>query len=260
MGTATMGTARTMYPVRLEPRKLVVSRDGRPVPALIWIPPGTREQLPLVLVGHDGNGHKRGPTVVAMAHGLAREHRIATLAIDGPASGERAANDADARALRREDRTSFRRRYYLDCYDSMVADWRAALDAAQQLPEIGRGPVGYWGLSMGTRFGVPLIVAEPRIRAAVIGLFGHLDGSDVSQRIYDDAGKVDIPILFLQQLADEVVPQRAYYELFKQIGTQNKRLHANPGGRHAVPMSELAASRSFLARRLDPELAVAPDA
>jgi dienelactone hydrolase len=231
-------------------RAVEVHCNGRSVPAVVWIPSGATAPVPLVLVGHGGGGHKRAPTVVAMAEGLARDHAIATLAIDGPVNGDRETNDDAARELRKQDRHAYRRRYYLEKYDEMIADWRAALDAARQLPEIGQGPVGYWGLSMGTRFGVPLIAAEPRIRAAVIGLFGHREGVEASQRVYDDAAKIDIPVLFLQQLGDEEVGQRAYHELFSRIGTPDKRLHANPGGHAQVPRSELQASRWFLARKL----------
>jgi dienelactone hydrolase len=231
-------------------RSIGVHCNGRTVPALLWIPSGTSAPIPLVLVGHGGGGHKRAPTVVAMAEGLARDHGIATLAIDGPVNGERAANDDAAAALRKQDRHAYRRRYYFEKYDEMVQDWRAALDAVQKLAEIGEGPVGYWGLSMGTRFGVPLITREPRIRAAVIGLFGHREGVESGQRVYDDAPAIQIPVLFVQQLNDEEVDQRAYRELFERIGTQDKRLHANPGGHAAVPKSELKASREFLARKL----------
>jgi dienelactone hydrolase len=216
----------------------------------MWIPPAAQAPVPLVLVGHGGGGHKRAATVVNMAEGLVREHGIATLAIDGPVNGERESNDDAARALRNEDRHAYRRTYYLEKYDEMVEDWRAALDAAQRLPEIDPGAIGYWGLSMGTRFGVPLIAAEPRIKAAVIGLFGHREGVESSQRVYDDAAKIHVPVLFLQQLGDEEVGQRAYHELFQRIGTADKRLHANPGGHAQVPRSELEASRLFLARKL----------
>jgi dienelactone hydrolase len=185
-----------------------------------------------------------------MAESLASEHAFATLAIDGPVNGEREANDDNARALRTKDRNAYRRKYYADKYDEMVEDWRAALDAAEKLPEIRRGGVAYWGLSMGTRFGVPLIAAEPRIHAAVIGLFGHRAGDPSLQRVYDDASAINIPVLFLQQLHDEEVSQEAYRELFAQIGTSDKRLHANPGKHVAVPRSELQASRLFLAHKL----------
>ncbi len=234
----------------LQASEIDVICNGRRVPTLLWIPSGATAPVPLVLVGHGGGGHKRAPTVVTMAEGLAREHGIATLAIDGPVNGDRETNDDAARALRAQDRHAYRRTYYIEKYDQMVEDWRAALDAAQRRPEIGASPVGYWGLSMGTRFGVPLIAAEPRIEAAVIGLFGHREGVESSQRVYDDIGKVRVPVLFLQQLRDEEVGQRAYYELFQRIGTADKRLHANPGGHAAVPRSELEASRLFLARKL----------
>src|SRR3954452_16151632 len=32
------------------------------------------------------------------------------------------------------------------------------------------GPVGFWGISQGARIGLPLLAAEPRVRAAVLGL------------------------------------------------------------------------------------------
>ena len=73
---------------------------------------------------------------------------------------------------------------------------------------------------------------------------------ETSQRVYDDASKIRVPVLFLQQLGDEEVGQRAYHELFQRIGTADKRLHANPGGHAQVPRSELEASRLFLARKL----------
>jgi dienelactone hydrolase len=234
----------------IQERRLEVECHGRNVPSIVWTPLGRAAPVPLVLLGHGGGSHKRSAAVVAMAEALAREHAIATLAIDGPVNGEREANDPGALALRRSDRQAYRRKYYAEKYDEMVDDWRAALDVAQQLPEIDRGPVGYWGLSMGTRFGVPLIVAEPRVRAAVIGLFGYAAGAATNQRVYDDAPKITAAVLFLQQLDDEEVDQHAYHELFTRIGTKNKRLHANPGTHAAVPRSELEASRSFLARKL----------
>jgi len=231
-------------------RSLTVNCDGRVVPTVLWMPAGTGAPVPLVLVGHGGGGHKKAPTVTNMAQGLAVEHGIATLAIDGPVNGDRETNNEAARELRKQDRHAYRRKYYMEKYDEMAADWRAALDVAAQLPEIDASAIGYWGLSMGTRFGVPLIVTEPRIKAAVIGLFGHREGVEASQRVYDDAARIDIPILFLQQLEDDEVGQRAYYELFKQIGTRDKRLHANPGTHIQVPRSEMQASRLFLARKL----------
>lgn len=231
-------------------QQLEVVSAGHVVPTVAWIPQVMGRVRGLVLVGHGGGGHKKAPTVVAMAHGLASEHGIATLAIDGPVNGDRPENNEEARTLRQQDRHAYRRKYYMEKYDQMVADWKAALNVAQSLPELSGCPVGYWGLSMGTRFGVPLIASEPRIRAAVIGLFGYREGVETNQRVYDDIGKVSVPVLFIQQLEDDEVSQGAYHELFKRIGTPDRRLHANPGKHAEVPKSELEASRLFLARKL----------
>lgn len=231
-------------------RTLDVVCSGRVVPTVLWTPIGIDSPVPVVLVGHGGGGHKKAPTVAAMAEGLAREHGIATLAIDGPVNGDREENNEAARQLRQADRHAYRRAYYMEKYGQMVEDWRAALDAAQALPEIQEGPAGYWGLSMGTRFGVPLIAAEPRIRVAVLGLFGYREGMETNQRVYDDIGKVQVPVLFIQQLEDDEVSQDAYRELFDRLGTKDRRLHANPGRHAEVPRSELEASRLFLAKKL----------
>ena len=59
----------------------------------------------------------------------------------------------------------------------------------QELPEIGGdGPVGYYGLNMGAPIGVRLTAVEPRITAAVFGLFWPDLAEVVSQ--------ITIPIAF----------------------------------------------------------------
>ena len=45
----------------------------------------------------------------------------------------------------------------------MTADWQTTLKELQQLDEVGDGPLGYWGLSMGTMFGVPFVAATPEV-------------------------------------------------------------------------------------------------
>lgn len=235
---------------RVVERELHVTAGGRLVPTALWTPAGVASPLPLVLIGHGGGGHKRHPRIEHMAHGLVVEHGIAALAIDGPVNGDRATNNAEARALREADRDAYRRRYYMEKYDEMVEDWQAALTAAQALPDVGAGPVGYWGVSMGTRFGLPLVVAEPRVRVAVLGLFGFKPGTEANQRVYEDAPRLRTPVLFLQQLDDLQIDRPAYAAFFDMLGTPDRRLHANLGGHAEIPEAEHADSRRFLAQHL----------
>ncbi len=130
-----------------------------------------------------------------------------------------------------------------------VGDWRAAIDASQDVDPVAHGPVGYFGLSMGTRFGVPLIAAEPRISVAVLGLFG-LPAEETESAFVRAARQVTIPVLFLQQWDDELFPRDDCLALFDLLASEDKTLHANPGGHLRVPRAELGGAAHFLRRRL----------
>ena len=129
--------------------------------------------------------------------------------------------------------------------ESMNEDWKATRAALAELPDVGAGPLGYWGLSMGTLFGVPFVASEPEVRVAVLGLMGA-----AGKRYTASAGDITCPVLFLQQLDDELIGRDACLDLFLAIGSKDKRLHANPGPHVAVPVEEFAHSEAFLAQHL----------
>jgi hypothetical protein len=64
------------------------------------------------------------------------------------------------------------------------------------------------------------------------------------------AGTISCPVLFLQQLDDELIDRDACLGLFLAIGSKDKRLHAHPGPHAAVPAEEMAHSEAFLASHL----------
>ena len=228
-------------------RRFDIVRDGRTVPAMLWTPEAHAGACPLVLVGHGAAQTKTDQYVVALARILARHHGFAACAIDGPVHGDRRSDGTtdgsvmflEFGQLWSEDET---------LTDEMVADWRAVLSSVQALPEIGDGPVGYWGLSMGTILGLPLVVAEPRISVGVLGLMG-LTGP-TKARIEADAKALSCPVLFLVQWDDTLFRRDKCFDLFDAIGTKDKRLHANPGAHSAVPPQEFRDTARFLADHL----------
>jgi dienelactone hydrolase len=226
-------------------RRFDLKVEDRLVPGIVWTPEavkgaepplGATGTRPLVLVGHGGSLHKRTEYVLALARRLVRHHGIAAAAIDGPAHGDRGGAT---------DLSNVAEWWTHSTTDEMVADWKATLAAVQSLPEVGEGPLGYWGLSMGTIFGLPFVAAEPRVQVAVLGLMGA-----TGDRLERDAANVACPVLFLQQLEDELISRKAVLTLFDALGTNDKRLHANPGAHSAVPPEEFVVSQEFLASHL----------
>ena len=103
------------------------------------------------------------------------------------------------------------------------------------------GPVGFWGISQGARVGLPLLAAEPRIAAAVLGL---ADGPITS------APLVTAPVLFYLQSEDDLLEPDACRALFDALGSADKTLVENPGGHLDLPRASVEESAAWLDRKL----------
>jgi dienelactone hydrolase len=103
------------------------------------------------------------------------------------------------------------------------------------------GPVGFWGISRGARVGLPLLAAEPRITAAVLGL---ADGPAAS------APLVTAAVLFYVQSDDDLVRPDACRALFDALGSTDKTLIENPGGHLDLPRTSIEESVVWLDQRL----------
>jgi dienelactone hydrolase len=228
-------------------RSFEVSRSGRRIPGVLWTAADDDQPRPVVMLGHGASGDKRQDYIVSLARGLVRHQGLSALSIDGPVHGERRADGGSVPGLPFAD---FVQRWSAepDLIDDMVADWRSALDAVQALPEVGAGPCGYWGLSMGTIFGLPLVAAEPRVAVAVLGLMGI--AGPTKDRFAADAPVVTCPLLFLVQWHDELFPHELAFALFEAFGSADKRMHVSPGMHAEVPAEEFEASARLLASHL----------
>ena len=221
------------------------------IPGVLWFPAGTAGPRPLVLLGHGGGGHKRAPGVLARARGLTAGCGFAAAALDMPGFGDRpkTAEDerfvAEIRARRAAGEPVIGQvlRYNVALAARAVPEWRSVLDALLDAGVTG-GPVGYWGVSLGSMIGVPLAAAEPRISAAVFGLAGGHDA------LTEAAARIAIPVEFLLQWDDELVPRADGLALFDAFGSAEKTLHANPGRHADVPAFELDSTERFFARHL----------
>ncbi len=229
------------------------------VPAVLWAPDGATGPRPLILMGHGGSQHKKTPGIVARARRYARRYGYATLAIDAPGHGDRISRE-QAAALAREvgarvrgesssaPMAPNRLRQMAQRASQAVPEWNAALAAAQQLDFVGPdGPVGYWGVSMGTAIGVPFVAQCPGIHCAVFGLAGlRANAAEFAEA----AGRIAIPIEFVFQWDDAVAPRENGLALFQAFGSREKSMHINPGGHLGIPAFEGDSWDRFYLRHL----------
>lgn len=221
------------------------------VPGVLWTPEGAHEPRPLILMGHGGGQHKTAPGVVARARRFVTEGGFAVVALDAPDHGDRPKTEEFARIaadLRGgmaagEDVTARLGAMHAHLSGRAVPEWRAVLTAVQELDDVGAGPVGYWGMSMGCGLGIPFVAAEPRVRAAVLGLLG-------AHGLTESAALVTVPVRFLLQWDDDLVPRAEGLALFDALASADKTLHANPGGHGEIPESETGSALRFFARHL----------
>jgi len=222
---------------------------GRRVPGIVWRPEQTNGPTPLVLAGHGGgfgtDGHKRVESIVHLATHLATTHGIATAAIDQPGCGDReGAKEEQARRRKMTVEEAVATLWTRSLVEELVGDWQATLDHLDAAMELGRQGVGYWGLSGGTTFGLPLVASEPRITAAVLGLNGDVP----LMRAY--APNVTCPIMYMMNLDDSFMTRESCLALFDALATSDKRVLAFPGD-HGQNLDQALPDWSrFFAERL----------
>jgi len=228
-------------------RDFRIDTGGRPVTGALWLPSDTGADTALVLCGHGASGDRYQRPIPHLAESFLK-YGVATLALDGPVHGLRQQGPGGRAALAGEIRRP-------TSIDDMVADWLLALASVRETCGLTDGPLAYFGLSMGTLFGIPLLAAASEqgisFRASVLGLAGTSGAVGfLGERLAADAARIGHPVLFLMQLEDELFDRGGYLALFDALATSDKRLHANPGLHPEVPTEEVDATVAFIRERL----------
>ncbi|MFD5786014.1 alpha/beta hydrolase [Streptomyces sp. NPDC127037] len=232
----------------------IVERDFtvNGVPGVLWSPQYGADRAPLVLQAHGGGNHKKHPAMSGRARHLVHGCGYHVAVLDAPGHGDRERTEHDERevaalfAARAADEPEGPIVVRYNDYLARIAvpEYRALLDALQQLPEIGPdGPVGFWGINLGTAIGVPFVAADPRITAAVFGqhwpdaLAGH-------------AERITVPVEFDLQWDDEHISREEGLALFDAFASAEKSLHVNSGKHKELPRFEADSAVRFFARHL----------
>ncbi|MGW2466832.1 alpha/beta hydrolase [Streptomyces bauhiniae] len=224
------------------------------VPGVLWSPASTTDPAPLVLMGHGGGADKRHRAMVGRARLLVTRCGFHAAVLDAPGHGDRprsAQDEQDIAELRRAQAAGAPEApvvvpYNVRLAEQAVPEYRATLDALQELPEIGTGgPVGYVGLGLGMAIGMPLVAAEPRITAAVFGMTWP-------DALLEAAERITVPVEFALHWDSGRIPREASLALFDAFASAEKSLHAHAGEHVAWHLVEAGSATRFFARHLSP--------
>lgn len=217
----------------------ITRANKRQITGALWLPNDGKQTDTLVCCGHGGSGDRFQSPIPQFAARFA-DQRVAVLAIDGPDHGLRQ-HGPGGRAglmidLQRGDQA----------LDDMSEDWRIAVDAVRSRDDLELPRLAYFGLSMGSIYGIPFLAQRDDLIAAVLGLHGVPEGMPHANKMMDAASRIEAPVHFLLQLDDEVFATEDSIRLFRAIGSYDKRMHGNPGKHADIARDEIEHCFDYL--------------
>jgi hypothetical protein len=213
--------------------------DKRDVTGAIWLPESESSSDTLMCFGHGASGDRYQAPIPHLAGRFTKEAGIPVLSLDGPVHGLRQVGDGGRTAFFPEFQKE-------DCITQMTYDWTCAIAEILSLPEISASKLAYFGLSMGSLFGIPMLATRTDITVATLGLVGVQPEFPHGDEILEAAARINCPILFLMQLEDELFPRDGYLKVFDTFPAVDKRIHANPGLHPEIPAEEIDFAFDFL--------------
>jgi len=212
------------------------------IPASLYLPEH-RTAAAVVLLGH-GLGVDRHHEYNKLPARLLTERGCAVLIPELPLHGDRRGEEpADWQAVV----DAWQAYWGGGGVEALAAEWRVTQRYARdRFPGCA---IGYFGLSLGTQYGVAFLAGNDSIEAAVLGLFGSLPlpKTPVMNRY---APLVTCPVAFIKQTDDEIHPGPTVDHLFDSLGSKTKRMIEGIGRHAEVAGANIDAATRFLASYL----------
>ena len=228
----------------------LLRKSKRDVTGALWLPHSKIKDT-LIVFGHGASGNRYQAPICSLANRF-NKNGYASISIDGPVHGLREIPPGGREAFAQELRSP-------TVIEDMIEDWDIAIKLSADKTKLANKTIAYFGLSMGSIFGIPLLSSFARdsnkVVVATLGLLGTTGAVKfLGNRFKTDASLITSPTLFLMQLEDELFPRHGCLELFDSIGSSNKTLHANPGLHPEVPTIEIDYAFQFMLGHIEGHL------
>ena len=189
-----------------------VVQEKRVVAGTVWHSQASSGMRPLLLIGHQETEHKDASEVHDWMHIMCGKYGFVVAAIDGPIHGQRRVGTTEEDLLKKEFD-----QLWNDGDESispMVLDWKLTVDALCELTEVDSRCIGYFGLSMGTAYGLEVVATDLRISAAILGQWGTHRAHQ--ERQLKAARRINCPLEFYAFEKDmNLKYQKELYDTFR---------------------------------------------
>ncbi len=204
-----------------------IRQEDHIIPGTWWSSDSRDDSPPaLTLLQHGGPLHKRHPRTEDLVQSIRGATHGAVLLLDGPIHGLRRTEHPDDLM----EMLAIFKQFWIDDagIDRYVRDWQLALDAVLERGWADPARVAWFGVSMGTAYGIPFCATDERIKAAVFGMWGTEWGRE--QRLVEACHQIRTSVLFQIKTEDELFPVAGQRRLFDALASPDKWLRTRPGG------------------------------
>jgi hypothetical protein len=178
----------------------------------VWHSRASSGVRPLLLLGHQEDEDRHSPDLMDFMHLMCGKYGFVVAAIDGPMHGDRRVGTVEQSMMKHEFDQAWRDGE--ETITPMVMDWKLTIDALCELTEVDARHIGYFGLSMGTAYGLEVVATDLRISAAIFGQWGTNQAHH--ERLLKYAKRINCPVDFYAFVKDpNLIHQKNLLETFR---------------------------------------------
>ena len=223
-----------------------IEKEKRVVAGKVWYSQMSSGMRPLLLIGHGELEDKDSVFVHDFMKLMCGKYGFVVATIDGPIHGDRRFGTTDPLLMQAEFD-----QYWNDneqSISSLALDWKLSLDALCELPEVDARCIAYFGMSMGTAYGLEFVANDLRINAATFGQWGTHRSH--RERLLKAASRINCPIEFYAYEKDSNLSYQK--QLCEALRSTDKKWYTYPKptiGANSKTMDQI--SNFFVVQILD---------